>query len=641
MATASEKIEVRAGLKDEFTRPLRGMSRSLGTFTKGALGGFGRLVKAATSFRGILLALGSAYVVRSLTRLITETAKLGDQFQKLSIRTGASVEFLSEMKFAAEQSGVEFSSLEKGIIRLQKTMGDFTVYGLKEAQDSFAALGPDVLSAVENGESLESVFMKVAEALSQVTNEADKAAISQKLFGRDGGAKFLSLIADGERGIRQLREEARELNIQWTQLQADTSAEFNDAVNRLTRSFEGLKKELAVALMPALTDFFNEITTWLRENRHDIIGFFRDDLPDAFEEAEIAINRMSRGFLILHRHYLQLSRAGAFVIGPAGQKLLGFDPKEWTRVYNQSLQATAGLELRMSEILAGKTAREAIRSAEDRAADLRKAIERSERAGAPPGAIVTPEGAFIMGRTTTGGTPTGLPPPPPAWAQEHYRQQAELERRNKIIKDTMDRLIEAYDPMIQMQQLVWSTADALSSGLGNALVDLIGNIKEADDIIKEFAKTLLDNLARTATQAMFRILIGAAFSGAAGGVGGAAGGSQSGTYSGTAAGRNISSGTQFRYPGMQHGGVIPPGINRLVMAHGGAEGEAFIRLGTGGKIPVEFTGGGSRGGDITIINIAGDNEERIVQVLGSRAEMIRNIVAKGYQQRPTYRRQYG
>ena len=56
-------------------------------------------------------------------------------------RTGFSTEALSELRFAAEQSGADLGTLEKGVKRMQSTLLDAEL-GLSTAVDALETAGP-------------------------------------------------------------------------------------------------------------------------------------------------------------------------------------------------------------------------------------------------------------------------------------------------------------------------------------------------------------------------------------------------------------------------------------------------------------------------------------------------------------------
>ena len=83
-----------------------------------------------------LTALGSAMLAP-----LVASAKLfigyGDQVAKMAKRTGLSVEALSELQYAAGQSGVEVATLENGLRRMQRSIYD-AGRGLSTATDGLS-----------------------------------------------------------------------------------------------------------------------------------------------------------------------------------------------------------------------------------------------------------------------------------------------------------------------------------------------------------------------------------------------------------------------------------------------------------------------------------------------------------------------
>ena len=74
--------------------------------------------------RGVGLAIGGvgAAITGPLVLATKKFLELGDALNKMSARTGVSVEALSELKFAAEQSGAGMENVEKAIIGMQKNL---------------------------------------------------------------------------------------------------------------------------------------------------------------------------------------------------------------------------------------------------------------------------------------------------------------------------------------------------------------------------------------------------------------------------------------------------------------------------------------------------------------------------------------
>lgn len=228
----------------------------------------GGMGKARKSVGVALTAMGAA-VVGFAALSIKSFADTGDQIQKMALRTGFSTEALSELRFAAEQSGTTLEGLEVGIRRMASTIDD-AKQGLSTAVYAFDQLGLRVEDL--EGMSPEQAFETLALAIADVPDELTKAALATDIFGRSG-TQLLPLLADGSEGIERLRQEARDLGIVFDQDAANAAAEFKDNMNSLSKSFDSVKFGIAQALLPALkplieglTEIVVNVKDWMERN---------------------------------------------------------------------------------------------------------------------------------------------------------------------------------------------------------------------------------------------------------------------------------------------------------------------------------------------------------------------------------------
>ena len=116
------------GKDEQLTRVIKRAQKKLQAFGAGVRR-IGRAF-AAIGMAGLAPLLASVKVFSSS----------GDALDKMSRRTGVSVETLSELGFAAEQSGAGLESLEKGVRKMQQTVND-AERGLSTAKDALDDLG--------------------------------------------------------------------------------------------------------------------------------------------------------------------------------------------------------------------------------------------------------------------------------------------------------------------------------------------------------------------------------------------------------------------------------------------------------------------------------------------------------------------
>lgn len=203
--------------------------------------------------------------------IVKTTANAGDAFQKLSIRTGASTEFLSEMAHAAELSDVSLGDMEVAFRKLAMTMGDAN-QGLATAKDAFDALGIEVNNTTENRlKTMEEIFPELVDAFDKIEDSTLKASLAVEIFGRSGTA-LIPLLAEGKDGIAAMRDEAKALGLTWSKDATDAAAKFNDDLTRMQNGLKGIRNEIGQALFPVLNE-------WIITGTDKIKLFIANDLP--------------------------------------------------------------------------------------------------------------------------------------------------------------------------------------------------------------------------------------------------------------------------------------------------------------------------------------------------------------------------
>ena len=221
--------------------------------------------KELQASRKKMAALGTAAVAAGaaiagvMIKAAMDTAKLGDEMQKASIRTGMSTESLSALRFAAEQSGASFESLTKGMRTLARNASE-AAQGTLTQKDAFDALGISATDASGELRPVQDILLDAAGKFAALENDTLAAALAQDIFGKSG-VDLLPLLKSGTAGIEELTAEAADLGIVFSQVAADDSAALMDAQNRLGKSFEGLKTTIGVQLMPAITKLMDMFST--------------------------------------------------------------------------------------------------------------------------------------------------------------------------------------------------------------------------------------------------------------------------------------------------------------------------------------------------------------------------------------------
>lgn len=165
----------------------------------------GNTASVAKAF-AVLPSLLSAGAVIAYGKAMFEAA---DAIGDAAARSGVAVESLSRLKFIAEQSDVEFSSLTVGIKNFQKGLSEASS-GSASAIQSFARIGVEA-EKIRNL-PLEQQLIAIAAGFERVRNPADQTRIAMDLFGK-AGAELVPFLQQGPKGLADLANEADRLGI--------------------------------------------------------------------------------------------------------------------------------------------------------------------------------------------------------------------------------------------------------------------------------------------------------------------------------------------------------------------------------------------------------------------------------------------
>ncbi|HOJ76343.1 MAG TPA: phage tail tape measure protein, partial [Phycisphaerae bacterium] len=189
-------------------------------------------------------------------------------------RTGVSAEALSELGFAAEQSGADLETLETGLRKMQKLIGD-AADGSASAGDALGKLGLTLANL--QGMAPEQQFKLIADRLSKIEDPTLRAAAAMEIFGKSG-TRLLPLVQDGAKGIEDLQQQARALGLTVSTETAKDAALLNDTLNILWRVLKQGVFVVGSALAPTVVELSNavtravvSVTNWIRQNKAVVV----------------------------------------------------------------------------------------------------------------------------------------------------------------------------------------------------------------------------------------------------------------------------------------------------------------------------------------------------------------------------------
>jgi len=192
-------------------------------------------------------------LITGFTALMVKQINFADNTGKMAERLGVSTRFISEMGYAAKESGVNTATLE-GAISALNISATKAADGVKGPLQAFRAIGVTATDSFGKVKSLDTLLPQIADRFAKLEDGPRKSAAAMALFGEQG-RQLLPLLNQGSAGIDDLRAKAVELGLSLGDDAAARAAEFNDNLAALKDQSLGLINHLAEDALPALAKF--------------------------------------------------------------------------------------------------------------------------------------------------------------------------------------------------------------------------------------------------------------------------------------------------------------------------------------------------------------------------------------------------
>lgn len=232
---------------------------------KSSMNAMGSLDASSLALAGGFAAVAAAIVKaeKAMISMTKESASFADNIITLSMQTGQSTQQLQEFAYASELIDVSVDTLQGSLTKLTNNMQD-TMNGTGNAKASFEALGVSVTNADGSMRSANDVFYETIDALGQVKNETERDAMSMDIFGRS--AQDLNpLIIQGSKTLKAYADEAHNMGYVLDDEALSALGAVDDAYQRLQKTQEGVKNQLAVEFAPYLEEFYGDVTTMVKD----------------------------------------------------------------------------------------------------------------------------------------------------------------------------------------------------------------------------------------------------------------------------------------------------------------------------------------------------------------------------------------
>jgi hypothetical protein len=180
-----------------------------------------------------------------------------DSLSEASKKIGISADELQTLAFAAKRSGIEMDGLQSMLGTFSANLGKLSA-GKGKLAAFIKTISPAFLKQLQGAGSPAEAIDLMFGAIERAETPAKKAALAVAAFGGEG-EKLLDLLANGRDGLNATRREFYLFGRAITSVEAGAAENFNDAVDNVWTSLEGVRNEIGANLVPVLTPLANEL----------------------------------------------------------------------------------------------------------------------------------------------------------------------------------------------------------------------------------------------------------------------------------------------------------------------------------------------------------------------------------------------
>lgn len=274
MAKEERTLEIVARVKDQITKTMKKMARTVGKLIKtGFLAPFkllGRALKGiTTSMLGFAGALGSVFLVWRGGSWVTSVIEATDAMNKLAQATNTNVESLSELEAAFQFSGLTVEQFRAVITSLGRA-ASATLNATSPGQASaFNRLGVS-LDMLRKGDAT-AIFEQMARGMQQFETQGEKVAALFELFP-DNAQRMVVLLGDLEEGFLKNVSAARAFGAGISSGLAQIATETQDDLLKLKLLLNNIARQGILDFAKEMAPVLRGLVEFLRMNRESLSG---------------------------------------------------------------------------------------------------------------------------------------------------------------------------------------------------------------------------------------------------------------------------------------------------------------------------------------------------------------------------------
>ena len=193
------------------------------------------------------------------TKGINKMMDYSDAVDKGSKRIGISAKAYQELDYAMSMSGADIDTLSRGMNNLTHALDGSASKEIKDTLSSIG-IGDAELASMQNAEELlDEVLYRIA----SVDDAAKQSNLANDIFGIGAGSQLAAFFAEGETGIKNLRQQAEDLGIVQDDEAIAQAVKTKDSIDTLNKTLDAVLMQAITPLLPLIQSLVDFSTPFL------------------------------------------------------------------------------------------------------------------------------------------------------------------------------------------------------------------------------------------------------------------------------------------------------------------------------------------------------------------------------------------
>lgn len=233
----------------EYEKGLDDSEKKAGSFGSNLKKGLGTAAKIGGAAIGTIAA-GTAALGTAMVKGAGDVASYGDNIDKMSQKMGISATAYQEWDAILQHSGTSIDGMQRAMLTLSNAA--------EQGSDAFEKLGLTQEQVASMNQ--EELFAATITGLQNMEAGTERTALAQKLLG--GAVKELGpLLNTSAEETEAMRQRVHELGGVMSDEAVKASAAYQDSLQDMSTSLDGLKRGIFSEFMPGITGVMNGLTS--------------------------------------------------------------------------------------------------------------------------------------------------------------------------------------------------------------------------------------------------------------------------------------------------------------------------------------------------------------------------------------------